>query len=405
MAGRSWASDVRLPVNRLSIATLLAAALLAGSTTAAAPAADPYEINVVISTTGSGAFLGTQEQASLGVLEKVVNAGGGIKGRPIRFVIQDDQTNPAVSVQLTNALIERRVPVILGSALAATCSAMAALVEKNGPLEYCFSPIIRGAPGSYVFSASAGSDAIAAVLLRFFRENGWTRIALITSTDASGVDFERQFDGAIAQNENKNVQLIDREHFNPTDISVAAQMAHIKAANPQGVITFATGTPLGTLLRGFHDAGMTVPISASGGNMIYAQMAQYAGFMPSQLYFAATRGVVPDPSLGNGPIKDAQNVYFRAFAAAGIRPDFATSLAWDPTMLVVGALRQLGTDATAERLHAYIEALHGWGGIDGLYDFRDNSQRGIGPNAMIVYHWSIGAGTFEVASRPAGRRK
>jgi branched-chain amino acid transport system substrate-binding protein len=390
-------------MNRFRIGALLGLMLI--GTSVAQAAGDPYEINVVISTTGSGAFLGTHETAALGVLADAVNKDGGIKGRPVKFVFQDDQTAPAAAVQLTNGLVAKHVPVVLGSSLAATCSAMASIVQDNGPVQYCLSPIIRGKPGSYVYSASAGSDSIAAVIVRFFRLHGWTKIGIITSTDASGVDFERQFNNTLTFAENKPVDVVVREHFNPSDLTVSAQMARIKAAAPQALVTFATGTPLGTLLRGYHDAGLDIPVSASAGNMIYAQIAQYADFVPSQLYFAATRGVAPDATLRPGPIMDAEKRYFGAFKAAGIKPDFATSLVWDPGMIVVAGLRELGPDATAAQLQKYIAGLHSWAGIDGIYDFRDDSQRGIGQGAMVVYHWDVAKGAFVVSSRPAGNLK
>ena len=55
----------------------------------------PYEISVILPTTGSGAFLGTHEIAALGVLEKLTNEHGGINGAPLKFVYQDDQTAPS----------------------------------------------------------------------------------------------------------------------------------------------------------------------------------------------------------------------------------------------------------------------------------------------------------------------
>jgi branched-chain amino acid transport system substrate-binding protein len=390
-------------MNRFRIGALLAVMFL--GTSVAQAAGEPYEINVVISTTGSGAFLGTHETAALGVLQDVVNKDGGIKGHPVKFVFQDDQTSPATAVQLTNGLVAKHVPVVIGSSLAATCSAMASIVQDNGPVQYCLSPIIRGKPGSYVYSASAGSDSITAVIVRFFRLHGWTKIGIITSTDASGVDFERALSSTLALAENKSIDVVVHEHFNPADLTVSAQMARIKSAAPQALITYATGTPLGTLLRGYHDAGLTVPISASAGNMIYAQIAQYADFVPDQLYFPATRGVSPDATLRPGPIQDAEKRYFAAFKAAGIRPDFATSLVWDPAMIVVSGLRELGPDATAAQLQKYIAGLHSWAGIDGIYDFRDNSQRGIGQGSMVVYHWDVAKSAFIVASRPAGNLK
>jgi branched-chain amino acid transport system substrate-binding protein len=390
-----------------SLTALLGAALLALAAPAgAAPATGtPYEIAVILPTTGSGAFLGTHEIAALGVLEKSANDHGGINGVPLKFVYQDDQTSPPLTVQLTQAAIAKHVPVIIGSALAATCSAMAAIVERNGPVQYCLSPILRGAAGGYSFSASAGSADIAAVIARFYKAHGWTKLALITSTDASGSDFEKQFDLVMAQSENRSLTLVDREHFGGADLSVAAQMARIKSAAPQALVTFATGTPLGTLLHGYHDAGLDIPVTASGGNMIYEQMAQYAAFAPSKLYFAATRGIAPDANLRPGPIMDAQNVYFKAFKAAGIRPDFATSLAWDPGSILIEGLRKLGPSATAEQLHGFIQGLHSWAGIDGIYDFRDGSQRGIGQNALVVYHWENATSAFAVVSRAAGNLK
>jgi branched-chain amino acid transport system substrate-binding protein len=368
-------------------------------------AADPYDVNVIISTSGSGAFLGTHETQAFGVIEKVINAGGGIKGWPVHFTFADDQTSPATAVQLTNGVAAKKVPVFFGSSLAATCTAIAAIVEKNGPVQYCLSPVLRPAPGSYVYSASAGSDSIAAVLLRYFREKGWTKVAIITSTDASGSDFERFFNAALQLPENKPLQIVDREHFALADLSVSAQFARIKSAAPQALVTFTTGTGLGTLLRGYREAGLSIPISSSGGNMIYEQMAQYKDFMPNDLLFCATRGITPDKELRPGPIMDAQKIYFAAFKAAGYRPDFAASLVWDPTMIVVDALRKLGPDATADQLHAYINGLHSWAGIDGIYDFRDGSQRGIAQGALQMYRYDRATDTFEVVSRPAGHVK
>ena len=69
------------------------------------------------------------------------------------------------------------------------------------------------------------------------------------------------------------------------------------------------------------------------------------------------------------------------------------------------ALRHAGANPTAAKLHDYIEGLHDWAGIAGIYYFRDNSQRGIGQNALQAYRWDAGHGTFVVASRPGGSLK
>ena len=57
---------------------------------------------MILPLTGGGAFLGKAEQQALQQYEKVVNAGGGIHGKPLKFVFNDDQSSPQVAVQLAN---------------------------------------------------------------------------------------------------------------------------------------------------------------------------------------------------------------------------------------------------------------------------------------------------------------
>ena len=70
-------------------------------------AAEVYNIPVVLPMTGSAAFLGKEESAALQVAETTVNKAGGISGRPIKFVIQDDQSKSGR--RLTVGDCDRRV--------------------------------------------------------------------------------------------------------------------------------------------------------------------------------------------------------------------------------------------------------------------------------------------------------
>ena len=95
--------------------TLLAVLLTAGFVVPARPggaAGEPFEINAILSLTGPAAFLGTKEEQSLHAMETVINASGGIKGRPLKFVVSDDQSNPQLAVQLVSAMAAKKVPAI-----------------------------------------------------------------------------------------------------------------------------------------------------------------------------------------------------------------------------------------------------------------------------------------------------
>jgi branched-chain amino acid transport system substrate-binding protein len=186
---------------------------------------------------------------------------------------------------------------------------------------------------------------------------------------------------------------------------VSAQMARIKARSPQAIFAWSVGSPFSTLLHGLSEAGLDVPVLSSNGNMIFAQLAQYAAFMPNQMYFPGTTALVPG-TIGPGPIRAKQTAFYKAFAAAGNpRPDNPNNTAWDPAMLIVDAYRQLGTNASAHAIRDFIRNQHGWTGINGVYDFSDPEQRGIGSSALVIYRYDGKAATFTAETRPGGGKR
>jgi branched-chain amino acid transport system substrate-binding protein len=366
-------------------------------------AADPFELNVILPMTGGAAFLGQSEATTFKVVESIVNNSGGIKGRPLKFTILDDQTSPQVAVQLANQLIAKKVAVFLGPGVSAMCGAVAGVLAKT-TVDYCLSPAIHPPAGSYQFSASISTGDLAVMSVRYFRLKGWTNMALLSTTDATGQDIDRQVAAALALPENRIVKLVAHEHFAGSDVTVAAQIARIKSSNPQALIVWATGTPFPNALHGVRDGGLEVPVLTGSGNMSIQQLESMASFLPSTLLFAGNRSMAPEGTLP-GPVKDAQIKYFDAFKAVGMKPDFGNSINWDATMIVVDALRKYGPDATAEQIHDFIENLHSWPGTNGIYDFRDGSQRGIGSLGGLVLRWDPVKKDYTVMSRAGGYLK
>jgi branched-chain amino acid transport system substrate-binding protein len=361
-----------------------------------------YDINAILPLTGGASFLGKSEQKALQLAEPIINKAGGVKGQPVHFEYYDDQSNPQTGVQLSNRVIGAKPAIVLGSSLVAVCNAMAPLMQ-NGPAMYCFSPGIHPPAGSYVFTSSVSTLDLADAMIRYFRLKGWTRIAFMTSADATGQDAEHGLDEVVGRPENKDITVVERAHFNITDVSVAAQIEHIKAANPQALIAWSTGTPIATVFKGIIQAGLDIPIGTTNGNMTYAQMTQYASFLPKQLYIAAPEWVQHEGVIKLDPaVEAAQKRFFDAFKAANEKPDIAATLAWDPMLIVIDALQHLGPNATAQQVRDYIGGLKGFAGINGIYDFSKIPQRGLDVQDAIVTLWSPTAQTWQLVSKPTG---
>ena len=367
-----------------------------------AQAAEPYEINAILPLSGGGSFLGKAEQKSLELAAGLANRGGGINGRPLQFVFHDDQSSPQTAVQLATQIVAQHPPLIVGSSIVAMCNAMAPLM-RNGPVQYCLSPGIHPPAGSYTFTASVSTFDLANALIRYFRMKGWMRIALMTSTDASGQDAERGLNQIIALLENKDVTVVERAHFNPTDVSVAAQIERVKAANPQAFIAWSTGAPIATIFRAINQAGLDIPIGTTDGNMTHAQMTQYDSFLPAQLYFpAAFWAVAVERGAKGEAVSAAQQQFLATFAEAGIPPDLPGEIAWDPAMILIEALRRLGPDVTADRLRDHLAHLKDFPGANGTYDFEKEPQRGLTVENAVVTRWNRASKHWDVLSKPTG---
>jgi branched-chain amino acid transport system substrate-binding protein len=385
---------------RLALVALLVALALP------ARADEPYHLYAVLPLSGGAAFLGKQEAEAIHLFEATINAAGGIHGRQIAVDIEDDQTNPQTAVSLMTQALVRHPAIVFDGGPATTCRATAPLVA-NGPVEYCLTPSIHPAPGSFQFSAMYSSDDILGVSMRYLRERGFKKIAVLNGVDASGQDADTILQALIKTPDyaNAGVTFVAYEHYALTDLSVVAQLERIKAAGAQAIIAFTTGTAIATVLHGYVDTGLDLPLVTSPGNMSYAQMESYASFMPKELLFAGPPALVPD-QLTDAGVKKAVASFTATFKNAGSqRPDLLAAVAWDPMGLVSSVLEKRGLDATPAQIRDELAGTRDWPGALGRYNFVAVPQRGVSQTWVIMERWDPAKDAWVAVSKPGGYLK
>jgi branched-chain amino acid transport system substrate-binding protein len=390
-------------VIRIPCAGLIGAITAVAALPSAAPAAGTYNINVVLPLTGSAAFVGQGQKDSLSALEEQINGTGGVGGDKLNFTFQDDQTQPQLAVQLASQILGAQPAVVMGSSLVAMCLAMAPLMA-NGPLHYCLSPGIHPKAGTYVFSTSSSSTDQIAAVVRYYRMMGWTKIATLMTTDASGQDGDRSVAEVLGYDENKDkMKLVIQEHFNPSDVSVAAQMARIKGSGAQAIIAWTTGAPAATVFRGMAQEGVDLPVAPTSGNQTFAAMKQWQAFLPKQLILASALYPPHPPSVKLDPrVDSAQQAMYATLAKHGLKADNMVATSWDAGLIVTSALSKIGTDATAAQLRQYIDGLTDFAGINGIYNFNKYPQRGLGPESSTVTAYDAKTDSWVWLSQPGG---
>lgn len=86
---------------------------------------EPLRLGVLTPLTGAGGFDGPRMLKAMQGVADEVNAVGGVLGRKIELVVEDDQTNPEAAVRAARKLIEvNKVPAIMGTWASAVTSAV-----------------------------------------------------------------------------------------------------------------------------------------------------------------------------------------------------------------------------------------------------------------------------------------
>jgi ABC-type branched-subunit amino acid transport system substrate-binding protein len=111
---------------RALVAGAAAATAIAASRLPTAAQAEAIKLGVLTPLTGAGGQDGPRMLKAMEAVIDEVNKSGGVLGRRIETVVEDDQTNPEAAVRAARKLIEvNKVPVIMGTWASAVTSAVA----------------------------------------------------------------------------------------------------------------------------------------------------------------------------------------------------------------------------------------------------------------------------------------
>ena len=134
----------------------------------AATGAEPIRIGAVLPFSGGVELYGRQAKLGLDLAAKEINAGGGILGRPVEILYEDDKTDPAAATEATRKLIERDgVLAVVGPITSRNLDAIAPVAESlRTPLLYATN-YEGGKCSRYVFAFSTVPNQELAQLLPY----------------------------------------------------------------------------------------------------------------------------------------------------------------------------------------------------------------------------------------------
>ncbi|MGA2109164.1 MAG: ABC transporter substrate-binding protein [Syntrophorhabdales bacterium] len=229
-----------------------------------ASAAEPIRIGALMSMTGPAGFVGANVKEAIVALVDDLNRKGGVLGRQIEVLYEDDKSNPANAVVAVTKLIrDQKVSVIIGPSVMDSGMAIMPTVEKEEVPFMVIGPIVTPLK-KWVFLLGPG-DARGAihfleVATKDFRAK---RIAVLHDSGAYGMTGLKEYNNHIGQF--SGASIITEERFDMADTNVIPQLTKIKAANPDLIILHTFSGPATVVAKNYKQLGLKIPVLGAGG--------------------------------------------------------------------------------------------------------------------------------------------
>ncbi len=354
------------------------------STTGGAPSGEPIVFGAVVSATGPGSPLGEPERTTLQMLEKQLNAAGGLLGRPVKIVIEDDQSNPKEAVTAVNKLLQQdKVVAVIGSTISASTLAIKPIVTQAGipQMAMAASDAITAAPIDWVWRTPP-KDAIAAQrALQYIQESlKKTKVAVLYDSNAFGASG---FKTLTDQAPKFGVTIVDSASYKTEDTDLTAQLTKLKGSNPEALIVWGTNPGPAVAAKNMKQLAWDIPYIGSHG-IANKTFITLAGDAAEGVAFPAGKLLAPQ-SITDPKQKEVTDQFIAAYkeASGGQAPPTFAGHAFDAVGLLVNAIQKANSTAPAD-IQKELNATTGWAGPDGIYNYSATDHDGLAISDMIV---------------------
>lgn len=334
---------MRIATSR-STGLLAALALLALARPAAA--AEPIDIGVITSLSGSFATFGAMEVAGYQVAVNEVNAKGGVLGRPLRLLVEDDASNQNAALAAAEKLIGKGVPLILGAYASGITKPLAGYATRSKIvlLNSNSADTAITKPGSpYVFRVGQTTDSFADACFDMMKSlPGLKTVAILVSNDALGKstansakDRARTAGFTVVAEQAYDRGLTD---FRPT-------LNAFKALNPDVVALSSYEEDAATLMRQAKEVNLNPRLFVSVGGTGYAIPQFITGAGDAAEYVTSA-----SPWRPEGKYPGARELFERLTVALHGEPSHHAAKAYAGALAAADAIRRAGsTDREAVR--------------------------------------------------------
>jgi branched-chain amino acid transport system substrate-binding protein len=355
-----------------------------------------YKIGFMAAVTGSSSSLGEPERDVAQMMQKQLEAQGGITGpdgvvHPVKIIIMDSEGSGDVAVPVAKKLInDEGAAVIIGPTASAESMALIPVVQEAEiamiSMASSSSIVEPAAQRKWVFKVAQSNKHTSPWQVKYAKAKGLTKIANIYVNNAYGED------GALAIRETakaEGLEIVLETTFEATDTDMTAQITKIKASGAQAVLVTAIPPAAAIFTKQYRELSMAMPLLHNSG-VGMKSFIDLSGSANAEGVIFPIGKVVAVEAL---PDSDPQKAVLKQFvadyqAATGKFPSQFAAHSWDSFQIVLNVLKTLpdGLSVRDQRakLRDGIENMKSFVGADGVFNFSSTDHVGLSLNDVVL---------------------
>lgn len=355
---------------------LAIALAILGLWTACTPAGDTIRIGEFASLTGKEAAFGQSSHKGTLLAIEELNAAGGVLGKQIELIFEDNQSKAGESATIVKKLISRdKVVAILGE-VASSRSLEAAPVAQNAGIPMVSPSSTNPAVtevGDHIFRICFIDPFQGTVMARFALDTlKAKRVAILTSvSSAYSVGLARYFRETFAGN---GGEIAIEQKYSEGDKDFKAQLTAIRAANVEAIFVPGYYTEAALISKQARELGIGVPL-LGGDGWEAPQLIEIGGDAVEGIYYSTHYSPQNRTPAVAAFVKKFQETY------NGETPDAMAALGYDSTMVLVDAIRRAGS-TEPDAIRDALAATKGYEGVTGRTIIDEN--RNASKAAVII---------------------
>jgi branched-chain amino acid transport system substrate-binding protein len=320
-------------------------------------AQDEIPVGEFASISGGSASFGQSSHRGTELAIEEINAGGGVLGKKIRLITEDDQSLAGQPATIVRKLIAQdKVVAVLGEVASSKSLEAAPICQQNRiPMisPASTNPKVTEA-GDYIFRICFIDPFQGTVMAKFAQSKGWKKVAVLT-------DVKQDYSVGLAEFFVKGFvgtggEIVKEQKYSSGDKDFRAQLTSIKAAKPDAIFVPGYYAEVALIAKQARVLGIKTPM-LGGDGWVGDSLLKVAGNALDGCFFSNHYS-----EEDSSPV--IQEFVKKYKAKTGGVPDAMAALGYDSAMVLADAIRRAGSTEPA-RLRDAIAATRDFKAVTG----------------------------------------